>query len=438
MKRERFRCAGVCCLLLIGLQACHRVDEDHPSNRVAEENEVRGVSTVDPSMGNAFEQGVRGPEPTAKAEQGIDDLWMLFPGEPQRSLQRGREDFLSKKYRSAAQNIQKSTIYVKLQSLRASGSTKRALLDAESSLSALAKDVEKGKVNSLARLDEAFAATQRAIARLHYEKAKEAYARGELGAAGVELQAAKESLGRAAAWTGDHVYPPLIDCLDRAGKDGKRLMTGSDRSPGVTRKTLSDLGVQINRLDMKAEVEDMRGQFAGETEFYLKEAKSRFENRDRQGAAGSIRRAGACMAVEAFGAFGDAQGVLEKEIEALGETANKVETGSLTSSNRLERRFASAQYALARVHHIRASRYDSQHYYRRAVAALGAAVADLERAVSWAGKDMSNSSARVAEGVKEMSKRMREGRGVSPEEISAAVSNLKKTIERLDGLSASP
>jgi len=424
--------------MLIGLQACHRVDEDRPSNTVSEENEVRGVSTVEPSMGNAFEQGMRRPEPPSKAEQGIDDLWMLFPREPQRSFQRGREDFLSKKYRTAALNIQKSTIYVKLQSLRASGATKRALLDAESSLSTLAKDVEKGKVNSLAALDAAFAATQRAVARLHYEKAKEAYASRDLRAAGVELQAARDSLGRAAAWTGDHVYPPLIDCLDRAGNDCRRLMAGSDRSPGATRKTLSDLGLQISRLDMKAEVEDMRGLFAGETEFYLKEAKSRFQDRDRQGAAGSIRRAGACMAVEAFGALGDAQGVLEKEIEALGETADKVEAGSLTSYNRLERRFASAQYALARVHYIRASRYDSQHYYRRAVAALGEAVADLERAVSWAGKDMSTSSARVAEGVKDMSKRMREGRSVSPEEISAAVSNLKKAIERLDYLSASP
>ena len=293
-------------------------------------------------------------------------------------------------------------------------------------------------MHSLARLDTSFAATERAVARLHYEKAKESYARGDLHTTGVELQAAKDNLGRAAVWTGDHVYPPLMHCLDRAGSDGKRLLAGSDRPPGETRKTLSALGAQIDRLDKKAELEDARGLFAGETEFYMKEAQSRFEKRDRQGAAASIRRANACMAVEAFGSIGDAQGVLESEIEALRKTAQKVEKGSLTSSNKLQRRFASGQYALARVHHIRASRYNSQHYYKRAVAELSAAVTDLERAVSWAGKELKNSSARVVKDVRDMSRRMREDLSVEPEEISTAVSNLSKVIERLSDLSANP
>lgn len=59
-------------------------------------------------------------------------------------------------------------------------------------------------------------------------------------------------------------------------------------------------------------------------------------------------------------------------------------------------------------------------------------------AVSWAGKDMNGGFVRVAEGVKEMSKRMPEGRGVSPEKISAAVSDLRKVIESLRNLSAQP
>jgi hypothetical protein len=302
----------------------------------------------------------------------------------------------------------------------------------------LAKDAEKGEIHSLARLDTTFAATQRAIARLHHEKAKEAYAQGRLGTAGVDLQAAKDSLGRSAVWTGDHADPAFIDCLDRAGEAAKRLMEGSDRAPATTRKTVSDLGAQLDRLDKKVEVEDVRGLFADETEFYMKQAQGSFEDRDRRSAAADIRRAGACMAVEAYGSFGDAARVLEKEIDALRKTAEEVENGSLTSSNKLQRRFASAQYALARVHHFRASRHDAQHYYRRTIAALGATVKALERAVSWAGNGMNNSSARVVKDVKDMSRRMLEDLSVKPEEISVAVSDLKKTIERLDDLSASP
>ena len=435
MKRQGFSCAVVCSLILIGVGACHRVDEDQTATSVSGEKEVRSASTVDSLKGNAFDQGVAVSVPVPEAEQGIDNLWTLFPGEPERSFRRGREDFLSKKYRLASQNIRRSTIYVRLQSLRASGPTKGALLGAESSLRKLAKDVEEGKKNSLAQLDTTFAATQRAIARLHREKTGVALKRRKLHRAGVELQAARDSLGNAAVWTGDHVDPSLIDCLDEAGNDSRRLLEGSDGSPEVTRRILSDLGAQIDRLDKKAEVEDVRGLFAGETNFYLKEAQSKFEKRDRQGAAGNIRRAGACMAVEALGSLGDAQGVLEREIEALHKAAEKVENGLLTSSNKLQRRFASAQYALARVHHIRATRYEAQHYYRKALSALSAAVTDLEGAVLWAGKDMNGGFVRVAESVKEMSKEIREGRSVSPEEISAAVSDLRKAIESLHNLS---
>ena len=85
---------------------------------------------------------------------------------------------------------------------------------------------------------------------------------------------------------------------------------------------------------------------------------------------------------------------------------------------------------------MQADRYLAQNYYRRAVTALGAAVADLERAVSWAGKSMTKNSVRTVERVQKMSKRMREGLRVSPEEISAAISELKKPIARHEALAA--
>ena len=300
----------------------------------------------------------------------------------------------------------------------------------------LAQDVEKGKIYSLERLDTTFAATQRGIARLHQEKAEEAYAQGELRAAGVELQAAKDMLGSAAVWTGDHVDPALIDCSEGAGEAAKRLIEGSDAAPADTLRALSDLRAQIARLDGKAEAEDAWGMFLGETQSYLKQAQKRFENRDMKGASESMRRAGACMTLEAFGSIGDAGRILEKEIQALEQAAEEVEKASFTSAAKLKRRFARVQYALAKVHHMQADRYLAQNYYRRAVTALGAAVADLERAVSWAGKSMTKNSVRTVERVQKMSKRMREGLRVSPEEISAAISELKKPIARHEALAA--
>jgi hypothetical protein len=59
------------------------------------------------------------------------------------------------------------------------------------------------------------------------------------------------------------------------------------------------------------------------------------------------------MAVEVIGSFGDAKDILKKEMDALQQLAEKVENGSLKFSKKLQRRFASAHYALARVHCLR-------------------------------------------------------------------------------------
>jgi tetratricopeptide (TPR) repeat protein len=199
---------------------------------------------------------------------------------------------------------------------------------------------------------------------------------------------------------------------------------------------MSDLRAQLDRLDKKAEAEDAWGLFLGETQVYLKQARESFRSRDMAGAAGDMRKAGACMELEGFGSSGDAKGLLERQIEALEKAAKDVESGSLKSAKRLGRRFAGAQYALARVHYMQADRYYAQNYYRRAVTALQATVTDLERSASWAGKDMKSSSIRVVKQIKDMSRKNREGLRVSPEEISKAISELKKAISRLETLVA--
>lgn len=438
MRRKEWKWAAVCSVILISFGGCHRVDENHQPTAASGERKVRSDSALDKPTRVSDEKMGQVMEPVLTAEQGIADLWTLFAGEPQRSFQGGREDLLSKKYRTASQKIRKGIIYVKLQTLRAYGTTKSALQNSESSLIGLAQEVEKGNIQSLGRMDATFAATHRAIARLHQEKARKAYARGELRVAGVELQAAKDNVRRAAVWTGDHVDPAVIDCTERAGHAAGRLMEegGADRAPVETRKALSDLRAQIDRLDRKAEAEEAWGMFVDETEFYLKQARSRLESRDARDAAANMRRAAACMSLESFGAFGDAKHVLEKEIQALRKAAGEVENGSLTSLKRLGQRFAGAQYALAKVHHRKAGRYHAQHYYNRAVTALRATVTDLERAVSWAGKSMKKSSVRYMTQVKEMSKKMREGRRVSAEEISTALLELNRAIAVLDYLAA--
>lgn len=430
MRGKGFACAVACSAVLMAAGSCHRIDEEDSSSRASGGEELRTIPVSDWNAGVSGEEGQAFLEPVPAGEFDIDRLWTLFPGEPKRSFERGREAFLNKKYEIGAQKIRKSIRYVKLHTLRASSPTRRALLDAEVALSELSKDVEKGKVYSLERLDTTFATTQRAIARLHQDKATEALEQGKQLAAATELQGGRESLGRAAMWTGDQVDPALIDWSERAGEAVKRLTEGMDKDPEATRRALSDLGTQLDRLDRKAEEEDVWGLFLGETQFYLKQAEERFENRDMKGAAGNMRRASACMALEAFGYSGEDKRILDKEIRALEKAGGEVEKGSLKSPAGLRRHFAAALYALAEVHYSQAGRYAAQRYYKRAVIALGATVTDLERSVSWSRKRMKKDSIRAVGQVKDMSRRMREGLPVSPKEISTAISALEKTIDR--------
>jgi hypothetical protein len=288
----------------------------------------------------------------------------------------------------------------------------------------------------LKQLDTTFASTQRAIARLHHEKAKMALARGDLEAVGIELQAAKDRMKKAAAWTGDHVDPALIESSDRAAAVADRLIQGTAQRSAELRKTLLDLETQLDRLDTIAEAEGARGLFLGEAQFYMKQAEAAFEKRDTKGASDNMRKAAACMALESFGSYADAKGALEAEIEGLEQAGKEVEEGALKSRNKLRQRFARAQYALARAHHLQASDYHAQYYYGRALSSLSAAVLSIEHSAEWTGRKMKNSSEKTMQRIKSMSKRMREGGRVSPEEMSTAIQELKKVVTKMNSVVA--
>ncbi len=438
MKREGFRWSVICSVVLIAFGSCHRVDEETLPNSRSGPKKVTPVPGDERRGEGSWAEGLPFPEPAQGADREIDSLWALFPDEPQRSFQGARKDLLSKKSRNSSEKLRRSTMYVNLQTLRAQGPTKAALRDAEISLRELSKEMAQGKISSPGRLDRVFAWTQRSIARLHHEKAKRAYARGDLEAVGIELLAAKTSLIKAAAWTGDQADPALIESTEKAGVLASRLLQSTEHRPAGMRNVLLDFGAQVDRMDLRAESEAARGLFSGEAQSYMKQGEAALVKRDVGEAAAYLRKAASCMALETLGTHTDVKPMLEKEIGGLEQAAKDVENGTLKSPKRLRLYFAKAQNALAKAHHMEAARNLDRHAYERAVTSLQAAVRGIEGSAEWKGKEMKNSSGKALQRVKELSRRVREGDRVSPEEISAAITDLKRLVAKSDSPAVSP
>ena len=98
--------------------------------------------------------------------------------------------------------IRKAVAYVKLESARAATDGKKALNASAQELETLAKEVEKGAVKDVKRLDDAFARADHALAKSHYVKASESWTKKFADKTGYELKAAAESLEKAASWAG--------------------------------------------------------------------------------------------------------------------------------------------------------------------------------------------------------------------------------------------
>ena len=165
-----------------------------------------------------------------------------------KDLQQARESFLKKDLKASAAAIRKGAAYLKSLGEQAQEKGKQTFLTSQKEMENLADRVEKGAVKSVKEIDRIFARASHALARYHYQIAKESWAMKETARTGQELEAAGAHLESAVKQVGGKVEssagPVIQDTRLLAGK----LLQGAGWVNAEVEKGIKDLGVEIEKL----------------------------------------------------------------------------------------------------------------------------------------------------------------------------------------------
>ncbi len=128
-----------------------------------------------------------------------EDQWHVMADEPDRHISRAREAFLMADVKTAAAELRKVAVHLRIASAHASERVKRGLVHSEHELTTLARDIESGAVKSVEEVDAATARALHALADYQYVRAAEAWRKKETRISGQYLRAAADNMERAAA-----------------------------------------------------------------------------------------------------------------------------------------------------------------------------------------------------------------------------------------------
>jgi hypothetical protein len=127
--------------------------------------------------------------------------WFPIVDAPQRHFLAARASLKRKDAKGAAAHIRKAAAFIKLEAGRTTAEGKAALDDSSKELTELASSIEKGTVTDASKLADSFAKAQDAMAKSHYLKAAEGWAKRDYASVSAELKAAAKHVENAAAWT---------------------------------------------------------------------------------------------------------------------------------------------------------------------------------------------------------------------------------------------
>jgi hypothetical protein len=177
-----------------------------------------------------------------------EDIFIVFADEPQHHYMRAFENFLKHDWEAAAVEIRKGAAFMKLEAARAAGDAKKGLTASVQMLEKLADDIEKGAVRSAKDLQDVFAKAEHAVAKHHYLRSTEAWAKKSIKEAGHELHAAAVSLEHGFAWAGQKLEADTIKVMDDTRHVAGKLIEGAGWAADEAGKAIEYLGREIDKL----------------------------------------------------------------------------------------------------------------------------------------------------------------------------------------------
>jgi hypothetical protein len=184
--------------------------------------------------------GAQTTQKSAPEEEGIDS-----------HFQKAHEFFLKKDLKAAASEIRKGVEVLKKEEANATEEGKKALTASIQELGKLAKDVEKGAVKSEKELGDAFARANNALAKHHYLKASETWAKKETKNAGNALKNAAQHLEQAAKWSGRKLEAGSSEVVKGAREVSDKLIKGTKWVAEEVSKGIKDIGNEISKIGEK-------------------------------------------------------------------------------------------------------------------------------------------------------------------------------------------
>jgi len=148
----------------------------------------------------------------------------------------------------AAAEIRAGAALVKLEAGRHDATNKTGLEDAAKHLDDLAAGVAAGTVKSPKELNDAFLHADLALARHYHQMAEASAARNEHEKTGYWLEGAADSVDDAAEWSGHKLAAGGRATVNGARSLGAKLEGGAKSTADEVKKSVSDLGSEIETL----------------------------------------------------------------------------------------------------------------------------------------------------------------------------------------------
>jgi len=156
-----------------------------------------------------------------------EDQWHLMSDEPDRHIGRAREAFLMADVKTAAAELRKAAVHLRIATGHAAERGKKSLVRAEHDMDQMAKRIEAGSVKSVEELDMTTSRALHALADYQYVKAAEAWRKREARASGRYLRAAVDNMERAAARTDARMRAATAEVAKESRLMSSKLIEGT-------------------------------------------------------------------------------------------------------------------------------------------------------------------------------------------------------------------
>jgi len=184
-----------------------------------------------------------------------DDIAVYPVNDVEHHFHSAHVNFQKKNMETAADEVRKAAVLLKLEELRAYGEQYKAIMASFLELRKLADDMEIGKIASAKGLEEIFARTHYALARHYYLKSSESWTERDAQNTGQALGAAAAHLKQAMSWTGHKAEGLITTVVEDACLQADHLSAGDNWFVEEVDRILETLGEEIERAcsDQKGE-----------------------------------------------------------------------------------------------------------------------------------------------------------------------------------------